>query len=85
MFKAFLPLKLGWASQVTINFARDPQLMRLARECGCYGVFIGFETFSNKSIRDAGKGVNRPRRIFARHSPHPRGRNQSVGVVHLRL
>ena len=60
LFKAFLPLKLGWASQVTINFARDPQLMRLARESGCYGVFIGFETFSNKSIRDAGKGVNRP-------------------------
>ena len=60
LFKAFQPLKLGWASQVTINFARDPELMRLARESGCYGVFIGFETFSNKSIRDAGKGVNRP-------------------------
>lgn len=60
LFKAFLPLKLGWASQVTVNFARDPELMRLARESGCYGVFIGFETFSNKSIRDAGKGVNRP-------------------------
>ncbi|MBI4164569.1 MAG: B12-binding domain-containing radical SAM protein [Acidobacteria bacterium] len=60
LFKAFLPLKLGWASQVTINFARDPDLMRLARASGCYGVFIGFETFSNKSIRDAGKGVNRP-------------------------
>jgi radical SAM superfamily enzyme YgiQ (UPF0313 family) len=60
LFKAFLPLKLGWASQVTINFARDPDLMSLARQSGCYGVFIGFETFSNKSIRDAGKGVNRP-------------------------
>jgi radical SAM superfamily enzyme YgiQ (UPF0313 family) len=60
LFKAFIPLKLGWASQVTINFARDQELMRLARESGCYGVFIGFETFSNQSIRDAGKGVNRP-------------------------
>jgi radical SAM superfamily enzyme YgiQ (UPF0313 family) len=60
LFKALLPLKLGWASQVTINFSRDPELMRLARESGCYGVFIGFESVSNKSIRDAGKGVNRP-------------------------
>jgi radical SAM superfamily enzyme YgiQ (UPF0313 family) len=60
LFKALLPLKLGWASQVTINFARDADLMRLARESGCYGVFIGFESFSNQSIRDAGKGVNRP-------------------------
>jgi radical SAM superfamily enzyme YgiQ (UPF0313 family) len=60
LFRALAPLKLGWASQVTVNFARDQELMRLARESGCYGVFIGFETFSNKSIRDAGKGVNRP-------------------------
>jgi radical SAM superfamily enzyme YgiQ (UPF0313 family) len=60
LFKVLTPLKLGWASQVTINFARDQELMRLARESGCYGVFIGFETFSNQSIRDAGKGVNRP-------------------------
>lgn len=60
LFKALLPLKLGWASQVTVNFARDPELMRLARASGCHGVFIGFESFSNKSIRDAGKGVNRP-------------------------
>ena len=35
-------------------------MMRIARESGCYGVFIGFESFSSKSIRDAGKGVNRP-------------------------
>lgn len=60
LFTAFRPLNLKWASQVTINFSRDQGLMRLARESGCYGVFIGFETFSNKSIRDAGKGVNRP-------------------------
>jgi radical SAM superfamily enzyme YgiQ (UPF0313 family) len=60
LFKAFLPLKIRWASQVTINFSRDQELMQLARQSGCYGVFIGFETFSNKSIRDAGKGVNRP-------------------------
>jgi radical SAM superfamily enzyme YgiQ (UPF0313 family) len=60
LFKAFRPLNLAWASQVTINFARDEDLMRLAKESGCHGVFIGFETFSNKSIRDAGKGVNRP-------------------------
>jgi radical SAM superfamily enzyme YgiQ (UPF0313 family) len=60
LFKAFLPMNLGWASQVTINFSHDPELMRLARQSGCYGVFIGFETFSNESIRDAGKGVNRP-------------------------
>ncbi len=61
LFKALAPLKRKWASQVTINFARDKELMRLARESGCQGVFIGFETTSDKSVRDAGKGVNRPK------------------------
>lgn len=61
LFKALIPLKQRWASQVTINFARDEELMKLARESGCQGVFIGFETFSKKSIRDAGKFVNKPK------------------------
>lgn len=60
LFKALAPLERRWASQVTINFARDEELMRLARESGCQGVFIGFETLSRSSVRDAGKGVNRP-------------------------
>ena len=60
LFRALIPLKKRWASQVTINFASDKELMRLARESGCQGVFIGFETLSDSSVRDAGKGVNRP-------------------------
>lgn len=60
LFRALIPLKRRWASQVTINFARDEELMRLAKESGCQGVFIGFETLSDSSVRDAGKGVNRP-------------------------
>jgi radical SAM superfamily enzyme YgiQ (UPF0313 family) len=60
-FRALAPLKRKWASQVTINFARDKELMRLARESGCQGVFIGFETTSDQSVRAAGKGVNRPK------------------------
>ena len=61
LFRALMPVQRKWASQVTINFARDKELMRLARESGCQGVFIGFETTSDKSVRDAGKGVNRPK------------------------
>ena len=60
LFKALTPLKRRWASQVTVNFARDEELMRLARESGCEGVFIGFETLSLESTRDVGKGFNKP-------------------------
>lgn len=64
LFRALIPLKQRWASQVTINFAYDDELMRLAHESGCQGVFIGFETLSQSSVRDAGKGVNRPDKYF---------------------
>ncbi len=60
LFKALTPLNRRWASQVTVNFARDEKLLHLARESGCEGVFIGFETLSRTGVRDAGKGVNRP-------------------------
>jgi radical SAM superfamily enzyme YgiQ (UPF0313 family) len=60
LFRALTPLNRRWASQVTINFAHDEELMRLARESGCEGVFIGFETLSRTSVQEAGKGVNKP-------------------------
>jgi len=60
LFIALKPLNLRWGSQMTINFARDDELIRLARESGCEGVFIGFETLSHKSVRNAGKSVNKP-------------------------
>jgi radical SAM superfamily enzyme YgiQ (UPF0313 family) len=64
LFRALTPLQQRWASQVTINFAYDEELMRLAKESGCQGVFIGFETLSQSSVRDAGKGVNRPEKYL---------------------
>jgi radical SAM superfamily enzyme YgiQ (UPF0313 family) len=33
-----------WVCQTTINFADDDELLELAREAGCVGVFIGFES-----------------------------------------
>lgn len=53
-------LKLRWFAQASMNFARDPEILKLSRESGCVGVFIGFESLSPETLRAAGKRVNRP-------------------------
>jgi radical SAM superfamily enzyme YgiQ (UPF0313 family) len=75
LFKALTPLKRRWASQVTIRFAHDGELMRLARESGCEGVFIGFETLSHTSAREVGKGINKPDKYL-----HDIRRIQKAGI-----
>lgn len=48
-----------WFSQTTINMGDDLEGMRLARKAGCCGMFVGFETFNARSLKDYHKGVNR--------------------------
>ena len=64
-------LTTPWICQATINFADDDELLRLARNAGCIGVFIGFESvtaegliavhkkFNLKKGRDLGASVRR--------------------------
>jgi radical SAM superfamily enzyme YgiQ (UPF0313 family) len=51
-------LRKEWIAQVTINFADDEELMRLAAEAGCRGVFIGFESPTPEGLRELGKRFN---------------------------
>jgi radical SAM superfamily enzyme YgiQ (UPF0313 family) len=43
---------------VTLRDCDDEELIKLARQAGCQYLFIGLETFSAGSLRDAGKRVN---------------------------
>jgi radical SAM superfamily enzyme YgiQ (UPF0313 family) len=47
-----------WVAQATINFADDEELLSLAAQAGCRGVFIGFESFSPDGLREIGKKFN---------------------------
>ncbi|MGQ9706361.1 MAG: B12-binding domain-containing radical SAM protein [bacterium] len=61
LFKALRELKIIWGSQASINSARDEELLRFASESGCRGLFVGIESISKESLREANKsGVNRP-------------------------
>jgi len=48
-----------WLSQASVTLAQNDELLRLARESDCFGMFIGFESLSQEGL----KSVNKP---FAR-------------------
>ena len=58
LFKKIKPYKLNWLGQASINLAKDEELMALAKESGCLGFMIGFESLSDDVLKDVGKKPN---------------------------
>ncbi|MDR1387498.1 MAG: B12-binding domain-containing radical SAM protein [Propionibacteriaceae bacterium] len=58
LLRAVAPLRRRWAAQVTLRDCDDEELLQLARQAGCQYLFIGLETFSAGSLKDAGKRIN---------------------------
>ncbi|MEW5983087.1 MAG: radical SAM protein [Acidobacteriota bacterium] len=60
LFRALAAANLGktWIAQATINFADDEELLTLAAEAGCAGVFIGFESPTAEGLTEVGKRFN---------------------------
>jgi radical SAM superfamily enzyme YgiQ (UPF0313 family) len=60
LFRAMVQAKLHkrWIGQVTINMADDEELLALAAQAGCAGVFIGFESPTAAGLKEVGKKFN---------------------------
>lgn len=58
LFKALIPHKITWFSQGSLNIAKHPDLLDLARESGCIGLFIGFESLSPATLKEVHKRQN---------------------------
>jgi radical SAM superfamily enzyme YgiQ (UPF0313 family) len=60
LFRAMIEADLGkrWICQATINMADDEELLRLARQAGCVGVFIGFESATDEGLAEVHKKYN---------------------------
>ncbi len=60
LFRAIIEADLGknWICQVTINMADDEELLDLAVQAGCQGVFIGFESPTPQGLAEVGKKFN---------------------------
>jgi radical SAM superfamily enzyme YgiQ (UPF0313 family) len=64
LLEALLPMKLSWAAQVSIDIARDGDLLSLMRRSGCVCVLIGFETLNPAVLSQMDKGVNAQAEIY---------------------
>ena len=60
LFRAMIRADLGkkWIAQATINMADDDELLTLAAQAGCQGVFIGFESPTAQGLAEIGKKFN---------------------------
>ena len=59
-FSRIADMNLNWFGQASVNIAKDPEILKLAEQSGCTGLFMGFETLSTDAIKSIGKGVNKP-------------------------
>ena len=60
LFRAMARAELGkqWIAQASINFADDEELLSLAAQAGCGGVFIGFESPAPEGLVEIRKRFN---------------------------
>lgn len=58
LFTALIPLKIRWVGQVSIDIARNEELLSLMSRSGCMGVLIGFESMNHENLKAMGKKVN---------------------------
>lgn len=59
LFKAMIPLKRFWFSQCSVSITNDEELLDLAVKSGCRGLFLGFESLSERSLDSWNKKCNR--------------------------
>lgn len=58
LFTKMAPLGKNWFSQCGIGIAQDEELLDLASRSGCRGLFIGFESLSERGLRSWKKHSN---------------------------
>jgi radical SAM superfamily enzyme YgiQ (UPF0313 family) len=60
LFRAMIRagLRKKWIAQATINIADDEELLTLAAQAGCRGVFVGFESPTAEGLAEVGKKFN---------------------------
>ncbi len=59
LFRRLTPLKKDWGSQASLTMTKDPELLKLAQESGCTGMFVGIETLSPDNLAQINKTFNK--------------------------
>jgi radical SAM superfamily enzyme YgiQ (UPF0313 family) len=56
---ALIPLHIAWGGQISVDAARDPELIRSLSQSGCVAVLIGFESLHAGNLAQMHKSWNR--------------------------
>ncbi len=59
LFRTIAPLKKKWACQISMDVAKNDQLLVEMKKAGCFLVLIGFETLDPKALQTMNKAANR--------------------------
>ena len=78
LFREMASLDKHWVGQCSIEIADDPELLQMAHEAGCRGLFIGVETVNQDNLASMGKQFNESARYRERLR---KIRRQGIGVV----
>lgn len=58
LFEKIAPLKKKWACQISMDVARDEELLVKMKKAGCFLVLMGFESLNPGSLQEMHKAAN---------------------------
>lgn len=58
LFEKIAPLKKKWACQISMDVAKDDQLLAKMKKAGCFLVLMGFESLNPQSLSEMHKAAN---------------------------
>lgn len=58
LFRKIAPLKKKWACQISMDAARDDEVLREMKKSGCFLVLMGFESLNPGSLGEMHKAAN---------------------------
>lgn len=61
LFKALIPYNKRWIGQASTTILKEPELLKLMAKSGCKGLFVGFESLSEKNLKNSQKNHNDPK------------------------
>lgn len=74
-------IKKIWLSQSSINFADDPELLKLAYQSGCRMIFLGIETENDDQLEEANKNLNLKQGANSYATVFRNIQRQGIGVI----
>jgi radical SAM superfamily enzyme YgiQ (UPF0313 family) len=59
LFRELISRRIHWVGQSTTLLAGNKELLKLAVQSGCRGLFIGFESLNERNLKMVNKGFNK--------------------------